>query len=199
MNDLVAGGDRILRIEGVLSGTLSYVFNSFTEGRTFSDIVKEAKAKGYTEPDPREDLNGLDVGRKLLILAREAGHPLEFKDIRVKSLIPHSLVRARSVVEFFKKLPTIDEYYERARASAARQGKVLRYVASFADGKAGVSLQPVGPNHPCYTLSGSDIIIALTTVNCKDHPVVIKGPGAGADNTATGVFADIIRISHHQS
>ena len=199
MSDLVAGGDRILRIDGVLSGTLSYVFNSFTDGRKFSDIVKEAKEQGYTEPDPRDDLNGLDVGRKLLILAREAGHPLEFKDITVKSLIPKSLVRARSVAEFFRKLKDIDDYYDNQRLSAARQGRVLRYIASFADGKAEVSLQPVGSEHPCYSLSGSDIIIALTTVNCRDHPVVIKGPGAGADNTATAVFADIIRISHHQS
>jgi len=197
MNDLVAGGDRILRIEGVLSGTLSYVFNSFAEGRLFSEIVREAKTQGYTEPDPRDDLNGLDVGRKLLILAREAGYPLQFKDIRVKSLIPRSLLRAHSVEEFLQKLRTIDAHYEHQRLSAAREGKVLRYVATFAEGKAQVSLQPIGPDHPCYSLSGSDIVIALTTVNCRDHPVVIKGPGAGADNTATGVFADIIRISHH--
>ena len=197
MNDLVAGGDRILRIEGVLSGTLSYVFNSFTDGKEFSDIVREARDHGYTEPDPRDDLNGLDVGRKLLILAREAGHPLEFKDIRVRSLIPRSLLRARSITEFFKKLRAIDNRYQQLRQTAAKQGKVLRYLASFADGKATVSLEPVGPDHPCYSLSGSDIVIALTTVNCRDHPIVIKGPGAGADNTATGVFADIIRISHH--
>lgn len=198
VNDLVAGGDRILRIEGVLSGTLSYVFNSFNDGRPFSEIVKEAKAQGYTEPDPRDDLNGLDVGRKLLILAREAGYPLEFKNIRVKSLIPSMLLRARSVGDFLEKLRTVDDFYSRARDAAAGQGKVLRYIASFADGEAKVSLQAVGRDHPCYSLSGSDIIIALTTVNCREHPVVIKGPGAGAENTATGVFADIIRISHHQ-
>ena len=198
MNDLVAGGDRIQRIEGVLSGTLSYLFNSFVAGKKFSDIVREAKERGYTEPDPRDDLNGLDVGRKLLILAREAGHPLEFKDIRVESLLPRSLLRAPSVNEFFKELRTVDDFYERARDAAASEGKVLRYVASFSEGKAGVSLQRVGPEHPCYALSGSDITIALTTVNCHDHPIVIKGPGAGADVTATGVFADIIRIAHHQ-
>ncbi len=199
MNDLVAGGDRILRIEGVLSGTLSYVFNSFKDGRTFSDIVKEARIQGYTEPDPRDDLNGLDVGRKLLILAREAGYPLEFRNVRVKSLIPETLLRAPSVGEFLKRLQTLDSFYAQARDTAAREGKVLRYIASFVDGKARVSLQAVGRDHPCYSLSGSDIMIALTTVNCRDHPIVIKGPGAGADNTATGVLADIIRISHHQS
>ncbi|HEY6951382.1 MAG TPA: bifunctional aspartate kinase/homoserine dehydrogenase I [Bacteroidota bacterium] len=199
MNDLVAGGDRILRIEGVLSGTLSYVFNSFRDGRRFSDIVKDAKVHGYTEPDPRDDLNGLDVGRKLLILAREAGYPLEFKNVRVKSLIPPTLLRAPSVGEFLKRLQTVDSYYANKRDAAAREGKVLRYIASFANGKARVSLQAVGRDHPCFTLTGSDIMIALTTVNCRDHPIVIKGPGAGAENTATGVLADIIRISHHQS
>ena len=198
MNDLVAGGDRILRIEGVLSGTLSYVFNSFNDEKKFSEIVREAKARGLTEPDPRDDLNGLDVGRKLLILAREAGYPLEFRNIRVKSLIPESLLRARTVPEFLNKLKSYDEYYAKARDEAARNGKVLRYIASFAEGRANVSLQAVGHDHPCFSLSGSDIMIALTTVNCKDHPIVIKGPGAGAENTATGVLADVIRISHLQ-
>ena len=198
MNDLVAGGDRILRIEGVLSGTLSYVFNSFTEGKKFSEIVREAKERGYTEPDPRDDLNGLDVGRKLLILAREAGYRLQFKDIRVKSLVPRRLLRARSVAEFLQRLRTVDDFYEKQRRNAAQEGKVLRYVASFTDGRAEVSLKAVGRDHPCHGLTGSDINIALTTVNCRDHPIVVKGPGAGADNTATGVFADIIRISHHQ-
>ena len=199
MNDLVAGGDRIERIDGVLSGTLSFLFNSFTNGRSFSDIVLEARKLGYTEPDPRDDLNGLDVGRKLLILAREAGYPLEFRDIRVKSLISPALLRSRSVGEFLKKLPGVDAVYARERDAAAAEGKVLRYVASFVEGRAKVALQRVGPNHPCYSLSGSDIVIALTTTNCREHPIVIKGPGAGADVTATGVLADIIRIAHHQS
>ncbi len=199
MNDLVAGGDTILRIEGVLSGTLSYLFNSFDGSRPFSEIVREARRLGLTEPDPREDLNGLDVARKLLILAREAGHPLELEGIRMTPLIPRSLLRSRSVPEFFSDLRSMDRYFERQRLHAAQSGNVLRYIASFADGKAVVSLQEVGRTHPCYALSGSDIIIALTTVNCRDHPIVIKGPGAGAEVTATGVFADIIRISHDRS
>ena len=199
INDLVAGGDRILRIDGILSGTLSYLFNSYVEGGRFSDIVRDAQKRGYTEPDPRDDLNGLDVGRKLLILAREAGYPLEFRNIRVKPLLPRSVLNARTLPEFFVKLRSVDAPYARTRRSAARDGKVLRYVASFADGKGEVSLRRVGPDHPSYNLSGSDILIALTTENCRDHPIVIRGPGAGADVTATGVFADIIRISHHQS
>ena len=195
INDLTAGGDRILRIDGVLSGTLSYLFNTFTGARPFSDVVGEARRKGYTEPDPREDLNGVDVGRKLLILARESGHPLELKDIRVTPLIPRNLRSGGSVGHFLKKLRNVDTLYAAERDAASAQGKVLRYIASFARGKARVSLQRVGPDNPCYALSGSDIIIALTTANCKDQPIVIKGPGAGADVTATGVFADIIRIS----
>ncbi len=198
INDLIAGGDRILRIDGVLSGTLSYLFNTFTAGRSFAGVVAEARRKGYTEPDPRDDLNGLDVGRKLLILARESGHPLELKDISVRPLIPGRFRRAGSVERFMKELPALDAAYARERDDALREGKVLRYIASFSRGKAEVSLKRVGPGNPCYALSGSDIIIALTTANCKDQPIVIKGPGAGADVTATGVLADIIRLSFHE-
>ncbi|HUI63967.1 MAG TPA: bifunctional aspartate kinase/homoserine dehydrogenase I [Bacteroidota bacterium] len=198
INDLVAGGDRIERIDGVLSGTLSYLFNSFVDGRSFSEIVREAKMRGYTEPDPRDDLNGRDVARKLLILARESGHLLELRDVRVKSLIPTALLRQKSIDGFFKHLKTLDPDFSRERVEAETEGKVLRYVASFADGEAEVAVQRVGPDHPCYALSGSDILVALTTTNCRDHPIVIKGPGAGAEVTATGVFADIIRIAHHQ-
>jgi aspartokinase/homoserine dehydrogenase 1 len=198
INDLIAGGDRILRIDGVLSGTLSYIFNTFTAGRSFAEVVGEARRKGYTEPDPRDDLNGSDVGRKLLILARESGHPLELKDISVKPLLPRTLRHGGTADQFLKRLPALDAAYARERDAASGEGKVLRYVASFSRGKAGVSLERVGPENPCYALSGSDIIIALTTANCRDQPIVIKGPGAGADVTATGVLADIIRISYHE-
>ena len=198
INDLIAGGDRILRIDGVLSGTLSYLFNTFTTGRSFAEVVGEARRKGYTEPDPRDDLNGLDVGRKLLILARESGHPLELKDIRVKPLIPARFARSGAVSQFMKDLRRLDPLYARERDAAAADGKVLRYVASFWRGRAEVSLKRVGPENPCHALSGSDIIIALTTANCRNQPIVIKGPGAGADVTATGVLADIIRISFHE-
>jgi len=196
INDLVAGGDRILKIEGVLSGTLSYLFNAFVEGRSFSDVLRDARERGYTEPDPRDDLNGMDVGRKLLILAREAGHRLEFRDIRIRPLLRKSLQGAGSVAAFMRNLPRVDASFRAERDAAAAEGKVLRYIASFAGGKAEVGLRRVPAGHPAASLTGSDIIVALTTVNCREHPVVIKGPGAGADVTATGVFADIIRISH---
>ena len=198
INDLIAGGDRILRIEGVLSGTLSYLFNSFTEGKSFAEVVAEARMRGYTEPDPRDDLEGTDVGRKLLILAREAGHPLELRDIRVTPLIPRRL-RAGSVERFMIALRQMDAVYAREQDDAAEAGNVLRYIASFAGGKAEVGLRRVGPGHPCFALSGSEISIALTTANCLEQPVVIRGPGAGADVTATGVLADIIRISYQEA
>ena len=197
INDLIAGGDRILKIEGVFSGTLSYLFNSFAAGASFAGVVAEARRRGYTEPDPRDDLVGTDVGRKLLILAREAGHALELSDIRVTPLVPRRL-RTGSAERFMTALKGLDAAYAREQSAAAAEGKALRYIASFAAGKAAVGLRRVGPGHPCFALSGSEISIALTTANCLDQPVVIRGPGAGADVTATGVLADIIRISYQE-
>ena len=197
IDDLVAGGDRILRIEGVLSGTLSFLFNSFTAGTRWSDIVREARTLGFTEPDPREDLNGADVGRKLLILAREAGHDLEARDIAVHPVIPRSAARSASVGMFMKNLRALDGRFDRLREQAEREGKVLRYIASWGEGPARVALQAVAPEHPAAALTGSSVTVALTTVNRREHPVVISGPGAGAEVTASAVFADIIRIGHH--
>ncbi len=197
INDLVAGGDTILRIEGVLSGTLSYLFNTFDGSVPWSELVLNARARGYTEPDPREDLNGLDVGRKLLILARESGHPLELRDIAVRSLLPRAL-RKLPLAGFLKSLPELDERYETLRTRAAAEGKVLRHLASWGDGPPGVGLRAVPPDHPAAGLTGSDVAIIITTEHCRDHPVVIKGPGAGADVTATAVLADILRIGYHR-
>ncbi|MCK5572445.1 MAG: bifunctional aspartate kinase/homoserine dehydrogenase I, partial [Bacteroidetes bacterium] len=199
IDDLVAGGDRILRIEGALSGTLSYIFNSFQEGTRWSEIVREAKTLGYTEPDPRDDLNGMDVGRKRLILAREAGHELRAMDIAVKPVIPRSLARARSVNEFMKKLPSLDEHFGNLRQKAADKGQVLRYIATWGEGPARVSLQSVPHSHPAAVLTGSGVTVALTTISRREHPVVISGPGAGAEVTASSVLADIIKIGYQQS
>jgi len=197
IDDLVAGGDRILRIEGALSGTLSFLFNSFTAGTRWSDILREARTLGFTEPDPREDLSGADVGRKLLILGREAGHDLEARDIAVHPVIPRSSAQAPTVAAFMKGLRRLDDHFERLRQNAEREGKLLRYIASWGEGPARVALQAVGPEHPAAALTGSSVTVALTTVNRRDHPVVISGPGAGAEVTASAVFADIIRIGHH--
>lgn len=199
LNDLVTSGDQVLKIEGVMSGTLSYIFTSFTKGRTFTETVKEAQEKGYTEPDPREDLNGMDVARKLLILARETGLSLELKNIKVENLVPLPARNAKSANDFFAKLKNHDEEFENKRSSAESKGNVLRYIASLRNGKANISLQEVGSKHPFYSLSESDNIFALYTKHYKDRPIVVKGPGAGADVTAAGVFADILRISNYLS
>ncbi len=199
INDLVSSGDKVSKIEGVLSGTLSYLFSSFTKGKKFSNIVKEAREKGFTEPDPREDLNGLDVARKLLIMAREIGLKMELKDMKVESLIPKPALKSKSVADFFLKLKDHDHEFEARRKKAEDKGNVLRYIARLENGKAEISLQEVDSNHPFYSLSGSDNIFAFTTKHYQSMPIVIKGPGAGADVTSAGVFADIIRISNFLS
>ena len=197
LNDLLLSGDRVISIEGVLSGTLNFIFSAFTEERKFSDVVKEAKARGYTEPDPRDDLSGMDVARKILILSREAGVPLELKDIEIENLVPADCRGDMSVEEFFTALEGHDSDFGRMRDDAARRREKLRYKAVFRDGKVKVHLGSVDEQHPFYSLSGSDNIILLTTERYHDRPMVIRGPGAGAAVTAAGVFADIIRIGHY--
>jgi len=195
LNDLLKSGDEILRIEAVLSGTLSYIFNSFRAGRAFSEIVDQARQAGYTEPDPRDDLNGLDVARKILILAREAGLTLELNDVQVENLVPADCRETPSIDEFFKRLRQHDSYFEEKRASAERQGGKLCYIAALENGEACVSLKVIDSGHAFFGLSGSDNIISFTTRRYRERPLVVKGPGAGAEVTAAGVFADIIRMA----
>lgn len=199
INDLVNSGDKIIKLEGILSGTLSYIFNNFSGEKTFSEIVSEAKEKGYTEPDPREDLNGKDVARKLLILIRESGYDCELNDISLQNLIPVNARKAKNVDEFFKKLKTNDEYFEKLRNEAQKKGKVLRYSAKYEDGKAEIKLAEFDQSYPFYTMKGTDNILAMTTERYNDTPLVVRGPGAGAGVTAAGVFADIIKISNYLS
>jgi len=195
LNDLITSGDRILRIEAVLSGTLSYIFNTFNASQAFSDVVKEAKRLGYTEPDPRVDLSGLDVARKLLILARETGMDIELKDISIEQILPSDCMKAKSVEDFFRSLERNNALFEKRRAVAAGKGKVLRFIAKLEKGKASIRLEEVDPTHPFYNLSGSDNIISFTTERYNTRPLVVKGPGAGAEVTAAGVFAEIISLS----
>ena len=197
LNDLLLSGDKVVRIEAVLSGTLNYIYSSFTEGRKFSDVVKEAKAKGYTEPDPRDDLNGMDVARKILILSREAGSHLELSDIKVENLVPEDCQGEMSIDTFFAKLEKHDAAFEALRKQAAERKEKLRYMAVLENGKVKIQLSSVNDQHPFYSLAGSDNIILLTTERYHDRPMVIRGPGAGAEVTAAGVFADIIRIGHY--
>jgi bifunctional aspartokinase / homoserine dehydrogenase 1 len=196
LKDLIYSGDKILKIEGILSGTLSYIFNTFKKGVSFSKVVKEAKERGFTEPDPRDDLNGKDVARKILILSREAGLSLEPEDIKVENILPEACLKATNVDEFFAELEKADSVFEEKRALAEQDNKELRFIACLEDGVASVSLQAVDAKHPFYSLSGSDNIISYTTERYKERPLVVKGPGAGAEVTAAGVFAEIISISN---
>lgn len=197
LTDLLTSGDRILRIEAVLSGTLSFIFNTFKQGTQFHAIVKEAMERGYTEPDPRIDLSGKDVARKLLILARETGLEIEMKDIEIEQILPPSCQKAKTVTDFLKELERNNDVFGKRRDKAMKNGKVLRFIASLAKGKAKIELQEVDSSHPFYNLSGSDNIISFTTERYHDRPLVVKGPGAGAEVTAAGVFAEIISIGNY--
>ena len=199
LNDLISSGDRIIKIEAVLSGSLSFIFNAFVEDVAFSSIVKEAQALGYTEPDPRIDLNGIDVRRKLIILARETGLPIEAEDVEIQNILPASCQAATSIETFFQELKAADAIFEKKRAGAAQEGKVLRMIAKLENGKASIALEAVGQSHPFYFLSGSDNMIVFTTERYKDRPLVVRGPGAGAEVTAAGIFAEIIKIGNYLS
>lgn len=192
INNLLSSGDKILRIEAVLSGTLSYIFSTFMQGGSFSSVVKEAQAKGYTEPDPREDLNGMDVKRKLLILARECGHGIELDDLEITAFLPEECFAAESVHDFYTLLENQDAYFAQLRTDALAQEKALRYIAVFEQGKGAIKLQAVGKEHPFYNLPASDNIIALLTERYHDSPLIIQGKGAGAEVTAGKVLAGII-------
>jgi bifunctional aspartokinase / homoserine dehydrogenase 1 len=199
LKDLVSSGDKIVKIEGILSGTLSYIFNSFDKDKSFSEIVIDANEKGFTEPDPRDDLKGIDVARKLLILAREIGINLELKQVKIENIVPEKLRSIKDANEFLVKLKEYNSYYEEKRLSAEKKDKKLCYIAELVNGKARIYLKEVGIDHPFYSLNGTDNILSVTTMNCGNRPIVIKGPGAGIEVTAAGVFADVIRISNYLS
>lgn len=194
LHEMRSTGDQIFRIEGVLSGTLSYLFNNFDGSMPFSDLVKQAQQKGFTEPDPREDLNGYDVARKLLILARVAGYQLEFEDVEIENLVPENARNCSTTDEFFDKLAESNSHFEEMADRAASAGSKLCYIATYKDGKATVKLEEIGKDHAFYNLSGTDNIIAIYSANYNSTPLVVKGPGAGADVTASGIIADIFRV-----
>jgi bifunctional aspartokinase / homoserine dehydrogenase 1 len=194
LQTLLKSGDEITRIEAILSGTLSYLFNTFVKGTRFSEIVKQAKEAGFTEPDPRIDLSGMDVARKILILARESGADFELKDVKVKGFLPQSCMDAKDVEGFFKELENNNDYFDKLLGQAEKENKVLRYIAKYEKNTVDVGLQKVGAEHPFYFLSGSDNILAFTTKRYNQTALVVKGPGAGAEVTAAGVLADILKI-----
>ena len=194
LRDLMISGDRIDNIEAILSGTISFIFNNFKGDKGFYETVKEAQELGYTEPDPRDDLNGKDFMRKMLILARDAGYPLEAADVKIDNILPDACLNATSVEDFYNELQKNSAYFEELKNKAASENKVLRYIANLTDGKVEIRLQMVDDSHPFFALSGSDNIISFTTDRYKMRPMVVKGPGAGAEVTAAGVFADIINV-----
>lgn len=194
LKDLMMSGDRLLKIEAILSGTISYIFNNFRGDASFYDVVKKAQELGFTEPDPRDDLGGIDFMRKMLILGRDAGYPIESSDVQLGNILPESCLKANSVDEFYAELLKADEYFNNLKEEAEKQGKVIRYIGTLENGKVAISLQMVDENHPFYALSGSDNIISFTTERYKERPLVVKGPGAGAEVTAGGVFADLVNV-----
>ena len=194
LKELMMSGDKVARIEAILSGTISYIFNNFKGEAGFYETVKEAQELGYTEPDPRDDLNGKDFMRKMLILARDAGYPLEAENVKIDNILPDACLNATSVEDFYNELQKNAAYFENLKNEAANAGKVLRYIGKLENGNVEISLQMVDDSHPFYMLSGSDNIISFTTDRYKSRPLVVKGPGAGAEVTAAGVFADIINV-----
>ncbi|MGE4514442.1 MAG: bifunctional aspartate kinase/homoserine dehydrogenase I [Chryseobacterium sp.] len=192
INDLIRSGDKITSIQAVLSGTLNFVFNNYDGKKSFSEIVAQAQNEGYTEPDPRLDLTGTDVARKILILAREAGYPLEFNEIENESFIPEECMKG-SVDDFYNSLSKHENNFKNLLDKAKNDGKILKYVAEFNNGKAKVGLQHIAPESDLFHLYGKDNIVIFKTLRYSEQPLVVKGAGAGAEVTASGVFADIVR------
>lgn len=197
LNDLIVSGDTILKIEGVLSGSLSFIFNNFKPGTKFSELVTIAKEKGFTEPDPRIDINGIDVRRKLIILARETGLDMEAEDVEIKNILPEACRNAETVDDFFEELKKADDYFDQMIKEANAKNEVLRMVAKLENGKASIGLESVDANHPFYSLNGSDNMIVFQTDRYQERPLVVRGPGAGAEVTAAGVFAEVLKIGNY--
>ncbi|CAN5440530.1 bifunctional aspartate kinase/homoserine dehydrogenase I [soil metagenome] len=194
LNDLISSGDNVLKMEAVLSGTLNFVFNNYDGKKSFASVVKQAQDEGYTEPDPRLDLSGKDVMRKIMILAREAGEKIEMEDVDNNSFMPPPCMQG-TVEEFYQCMEKHEGHFKQLYEAASADGKKLKFVAKFENGKASVGLQHINPAHDFYHLYGKDNIVLFYTDRYKEQPLVIKGAGAGADVTASGVFADIIRAA----
>jgi aspartokinase/homoserine dehydrogenase 1 len=196
LNNLIASGDTIISIQAVLSGSLNFVFNNFDDTTKFHDVVKQAQKEGYTEPDPRIDLSGVDVARKILILARESGTEMNLEDIENDSFLTTANLESNSVDDFYKTLIDDEAHFQKLYASAKANDRQLKYVAEFNDGKAKVGLQEIPQGHPFFNLEGKDNIVMFYTQRYPEQPMIIKGAGAGADVTASGLFADIIRTGN---
>jgi len=197
LKNLVASGDRVRKIQAVLSGSLNFVFNNFNSNTTFHDIVTKAQEEGYTEPDPKIDLSGVDVARKILILARESGFELELSDIENQSFLPDESLQTTNNNNFYQSLTKFESHFQDIYTKANTENCKLKYVAEFIDGKAKVGLQHIPKDHPFYNLEGSDNIVLFFTDRYPVQPLQIKGAGAGAEVTASGIFADVIRVANN--
>ncbi len=195
LRDLRETGDEIQRIEGILSGTLAYLFNVYDGSRPFSEVVREAKSKGYTEPDPRDDLSGLDFARKVVILGREMGMNLELSDVALESLVPEALQKC-SMDEYLQRLPEFDAQIAKRLDAARSRDHVLRYVGSLdaATRKATVGLIELSKSHTFANINLTDNVVRFSTSRYNQNPLVVQGPGAGPEVTAAGVFADLLRV-----
>ena len=193
LNDLLRSGDKVNRIEAVLSGTLNFVFNNYNGEKSFAEVVKQAQDEGYTEPDPRLDLSGTDVMRKIMILARETGEKLEMEDISNNSFMPESCMKG-DVENFYKEMEKHEAHFQNCYGSSSSRQKI-KFVAKYENGKASVGLQHIDPQHDFYHLYGKDNVVLFYTNRYTEQPLVVKGAGAGAEVTASGVFADIIRAA----
>lgn len=197
LNNLITSGDQVVKIQAVLSGSLNFIFNNFKENTSFYTIVKQAQEEGYTEPDPRIDLSGVDVARKILILARESGLKINLEDIENNSFLTKNNNKAESVDDFFNSLKTDANHFNDLLKSANNNNCQLKYVAELSNGKAKVGLKEIPLGHPFYNLEGKDNIVMFYTKRYPEQPMIIKGAGAGADVTASGLFADIIKIANN--
>ena len=193
---MIASGDKVHKIQAVLSGSLNFIFNNFNAENSFSDIVKQAQSEGYTEPDPKIDLSGIDVMRKILILARESGYSINIDDIENKSFLSAESLSTKNNEDFYQSLEKNESEFQKLYADATANDSKLKYVAQFNNGKASVGLQQIPKDHDFYKLEGSDNIVLFYTDRYQEQPLVVKGAGAGADVTASGIFADIIRIGN---
>ena len=194
LNDLLRSGDKVNKIQAVLSGTLNFVFNNYDGTKPFAQVVRQAQEEGYTEPDPRLDLGGTDVMRKIMILAREAGQQLEMDDISNTYFLPASCFEG-SVEDFYAEMEKQEAHFKAIYDAAAAENCKLKFVAKYENGKASVGLQHIPAESDFYHLYGKDNLVLFYTERYPEQPLVIKGAGAGADVTASGVFADIIRVA----